>query len=529
MLSRRTVNPARWTRFLPEFGVVTVGVGLSLAAFLSVREGENEALKASFEREALEALDGIALELAAATDVVVGYAHHLALVPGERCGSQVYARSILERHPSLRGLSWNTLVSRDERDTFEAAQQARRPGFLLTERSRDGHLERAGARDRYVAVTCMEPETGNEKAIGYDLASDPVRAEAINRTLRSGKPAATARIRLVQETGRAAGVLVLQSARAPVSGQVVGCVSAVLRIDDVIERSLGKRATGARIVLEDLAGKRPEVLYPPESPPIRGDGLEVVRPLNVADRPWRLRALLPRAELDKRKSAQPWAWLAAGSFAMLLALRALRSERASRQLLRNVLPVHVAQRLERGEGRISDHHEEVAVLFADLVGFTGIAARLSPDELVRLLEDLFTRFDAITAAAGFEKIKTIGDSYMAVGGLDGTGDSAFRAVRMGQALVRATAEKGLRLRIGIHLGPVVAGVIGRTRLSFDLWGETVNVASRMEAHGLPGCILLSAEAYAALSGRIPCEARGTVTMKGLGDRPTWLVREGSSA
>ncbi|MEZ4403684.1 MAG: adenylate/guanylate cyclase domain-containing protein [Kofleriaceae bacterium] len=203
------------------------------------------------------------------------------------------------------------------------------------------------------------------------------------------------------------------------------------------------------------------------------------------------------------------------------------------RLLLNVLPGPIATRLKQGEGVIVDRFDDVSVLFADIVGFTAMSARTSPEALVAMLDDLFTRFDALADRHGLEKIKTIGDAYMVVAGVpEPTPDHAQRMARMGLdmlatlAAYAATRGIDLDIRIGIHSGPVVAGVIGRNKFIYDLWGDTVNTASRMESHGEPGRVHLSAATAAALGPGFECEARGELDIKGKGPMATlFLVRE----
>ncbi|MCL4288338.1 MAG: adenylate/guanylate cyclase domain-containing protein [Thermoleophilia bacterium] len=174
--------------------------------------------------------------------------------------------------------------------------------------------------------------------------------------------------------------------------------------------------------------------------------------------------------------------------------RALELEQArSERLLLNVLPGPVAARLKSRPGVIADHHPSVTVLFADLIGFTRLAERLPADELVAVLDRVFARWDALAAERGVEKIKTIGDAYMAAAGVpepraDHVEAVASLALAMRPELERCGREAGLELgiRAGIDTGPVVAGVIGQSRFIYDLWGDTVNTASRMESHAPPG-------------------------------------------
>ncbi|MBK9036828.1 MAG: HAMP domain-containing protein [Myxococcales bacterium] len=208
-------------------------------------------------------------------------------------------------------------------------------------------------------------------------------------------------------------------------------------------------------------------------------------------------------------------------------------KQTSDRLLLNVLPAPIATRLKQGEGVIVDRFDDVTVLFADIVGFTALSARTSPEVLVAMLDDLFTRFDALADRHGLEKIKTIGDAYMVVAGVpEKTPDHATRMARMGLDMLATLADYAttntleLTIRIGIHSGPVVAGVIGRNKFIYDLWGDTVNTASRMESHGLPSRVHVSGTTVAALGAQFEVEARGEIDVKGKGPMATFfLVRE----
>jgi adenylate cyclase len=203
--------------------------------------------------------------------------------------------------------------------------------------------------------------------------------------------------------------------------------------------------------------------------------------------------------------------------------------RANRLLL-NVLPSAIADRLKRGEEVIADRHKEVTVLFTDIVGFTPFAAVLEAREVVLLLDQIFSAFDRIAFELGLEKIKTIGDAYMLVGGApEAQADHADRVAKAALH-IRGTLEQlartrgmPLSMRIGMHSGEVVAGVIGKSKFTFDLWGDTVNTASRRESHGLPGRIHVSEATRQLLSGRYRFEERGVISVKGKGEMRTfWL-------
>ena len=202
----------------------------------------------------------------------------------------------------------------------------------------------------------------------------------------------------------------------------------------------------------------------------------------------------------------------------------------SERLVENMLPKRIATRLREGM-EIADRLPDVTVLFADLVGFTPLSSELAPDRLVALLDELFSRFDDLADRHGLEKIKTIGDAYMAVAGASARKpDDAKRAVALGLDMLaavtefRAEADLQLELRVGINSGPVVAGVIGRARYSYDLWGDTVNVASRMQSQGVPGAVHVSAATAAELHSAYALEPTGTLEIKGKGPMQTYLVR-----
>jgi len=206
-----------------------------------------------------------------------------------------------------------------------------------------------------------------------------------------------------------------------------------------------------------------------------------------------------------------------------------RLARENERLLLNILTGPIADRLKAGNETIADAFAEVTVLFADIVGFTQLSAARPAQAVVELLNDLFTRFDLAAREFGIEKIKTIGDAYMAVCGLpDPCPEHMERmmsmAVRMLRLAKEAGAERGMapRLRIGINSGPVVAGIIGRRKFIYDLWGDTVNLASRMESLGVPDGIQVTKPLFERLQGRYPFESRGAIEVKGKGAVETWV-------
>lgn len=209
-----------------------------------------------------------------------------------------------------------------------------------------------------------------------------------------------------------------------------------------------------------------------------------------------------------------------------------RKNDENERLLLNILPGPIADRLKHGEETIADYFPEVTVLFADIVGFTAMSATSSSGDLVAMLNRLFTAFDDSAQRLRIEKIKTIGDCYMAVAGLtmkldDPPAAMVEMAVDMQRAIDLINTQQGtsFQIRIGINCGPVVAGVIGKSKFIYDLWGETVNLASRMESHGVSGRIQISEAVYESVKDRFRTEPRGSIDIRGKGPMTTYLVND----
>jgi len=202
----------------------------------------------------------------------------------------------------------------------------------------------------------------------------------------------------------------------------------------------------------------------------------------------------------------------------------------SEHLLLNILPESIAKQLKDGHTNIADGFAEVTILFADIVGFTQLTTQISPTELLNLLNEIFTAFDQLTEKNGLEKIKTIGDAYMVVGGIplprsDHAQAIAEMALDMQQELAKFNAKYNseLNIRIGINTGPVVAGVIGMKKFIYDLWGDAVNTASRMESHGVAGCIQVTQSTYDCLEAQFIFKERGVIQVKGKGEMTTYFL------
>ena len=211
----------------------------------------------------------------------------------------------------------------------------------------------------------------------------------------------------------------------------------------------------------------------------------------------------------------------------------------SDKLLLNILPTTIAERLKSGEETIADHFDEASIVFADIVEFTQISAGAAPERIVQVLDDIFTKFDKISEKYGLEKIKTIGDCYMAVAGVpepnlnhaEAAANWALEVMEMmkdykfkhHESSDNSNGDIPIKFRIGMHCGPVVAGVIGKKKFIYDLWGDTVNTASRMEENGVSGMIHVSNRFKETLSNTKTFQDRGEIVIKGKGTMRTWFL------
>jgi guanylate cyclase len=206
-----------------------------------------------------------------------------------------------------------------------------------------------------------------------------------------------------------------------------------------------------------------------------------------------------------------------------------RFQRQSDDLLHNILPADIARRLKSDTTMIADDFDTASVLFADVVDFTPMSAEMSPPELVRLLNAVFTIFDGFVEELGLEKIKTVGDAYMVAAGVPVARPDHAHAIAELALRIRDHTENNhfdghdIRLRIGINSGPVVAGIVGTHKFAYDLWGDAVNTASRMESGGVPGSIQVTPATYELIRDKYVCEARGVVSVKGKGDMNTYIL------
>jgi adenylate cyclase len=232
-------------------------------------------------------------------------------------------------------------------------------------------------------------------------------------------------------------------------------------------------------------------------------------------------------------SVAAWNLIAVGVITLVVTVYFVRQrdrfQKQSDDLLHNILPDEIAARLKANASMIADSFESASVLFADVVDFTPMSAGMSAADLVGLLNRIFTTFDAFVEELGLEKIKTVGDEYMVASGVpvprrDHAEAVADLALRLRDHVASKEFEgRRIRLRIGINSGPVVAGIIGTHKFAYDLWGDVVNTASRMESEGLPGSIQISGSTFSLIEGRFVCERRGLIHVKGKGEMETYIL------
>jgi adenylate cyclase len=214
---------------------------------------------------------------------------------------------------------------------------------------------------------------------------------------------------------------------------------------------------------------------------------------------------------------------------LLLGLLRIEQDKSER-LLMQMLPKEVAPLLKEGNQTVAKRFDSLSVMFADIVGFTELSSKMSAEEVVELLNELYSYFDGLTEQFGLEKIRTIGDNYMvAAGAPTPRGDHALVMARMALEIMKyledptAVPRPDLQFRIGIASGPAVGGVVGTDKYHYDLWGQSINIASRMESQGVPGKIQITQETYEQIKGAFSCSYRGLIDIKGIGEMPTWFL------
>lgn len=278
------------------------GICTTLAIFILINATYLERNRLLFQQDAIQASALFRQELLSLVNILLGYADHLAVIDAVDCRSGTYARAILARHSSLRGLSSNALVSDRDRDTFETLHRVTQQNFQITELVQKGIVAPSKRRSQYAVVTCIEPLQGNERAIGFDLLSEPTRKRAIETAIATSLPSATSRINLVQDNREAAGVLIVTTVRQPKTQNIIGLASAVISFPNVFEKTFSNLPKDWSLRLYDNTGSSDDELFSIGEFIQVDTGSTVNQRFNIAERLWTLRIQLANRDIARSRA-----------------------------------------------------------------------------------------------------------------------------------------------------------------------------------------------------------------------------------
>ncbi len=559
-------------RYLPVGLAIALGVGLTLGASTLVRRWENQQVEQEFKQKADSLEVALQRNIEEYSQVTAALGAFFDAAPNvSRSDFQIFVNPFLKRYPAIRGTIWVLPVADRERKAYEqSVQKEGFANFRLLERDEQGKFFPAKQRPEYFAINYAAPLETYRSGIGFDLGSDAQIRPAVEKARDMGEIAASGRIVLFNGAGGFALYRPVYRRDAPQNTpqerrqSLRGIAYTVYQISQVVERAiLGLPLKGnLDFYIKDVSTpNNPQVLIfydatkggmvdnPPKPAPLTGSAAHLcgepgncTRNLTVADRQWQIEIRPAAGYFTFQTHATSTVVLVGGLvlsavlgaylFNFLRYTAEIESERhKSEMLLLNILPEAIASRLKKDQQTIAESFAEVTVLFADIVGFTQLSMRVSPTDLVHLLNRVFSTFDRLSEKHGLEKIKTIGDAYMAVGGLpkprpDHADAVAEMALEMQSEIAQFNVENNtnLSIRIGINTGPVVAGVIGKKKFIYDLWGDAVNTASRMESHGLPDAIHVTESTSQLLQEKFILEERGIIQIKGKGEMATYLLK-----
>ncbi|MEQ9001858.1 MAG: adenylate/guanylate cyclase domain-containing protein [Coleofasciculus sp. B1-GNL1-01] len=549
---------ARLYRYIPVGLTLTVGIGLSIAATVVAWGWSNHQTQVELQQRTDHLTTTFQRKIDEYYYMVVSLgAFHEASdqVQHEEYGS--FTQHFLSIHSGILTLGWLKPVSAQERPSYEAEMAERGlTNFSIYEYHSEKKQVVAKARSDYFPIT-FSPQ---KDVIGFDLASHPVGKTLLEKARTTGRLVATSKLKIPGKPPDSLTILLPlyhedmphntpDSRRQAFRGAMIGVYS----LEEIITSSLkGLSIDTLNFCLSDPSLPATEqylALYQSrtktvEMKPDSSSCQNYVfydHSIQIADQELSLRfweipensglAIPPLAGVTLLSGL-----LLTGTLVMYIVrslddFAAIEAEREkSELLLLNILPKAIADRLKQNQETIADSFTEATVLFADIVGFTQLSQRISPTELVKLLNEIFSAFDQLTETYGLEKIKTIGDAYMVVGGLPTPCDNhaaaiAEMALDMQQVIKQFNHQYHVELsiRIGINTGAVVAGVIGRKKFIYDLWGDAVNTASRMESHGLPGTIQVTTATYQDLQDQYVFQERGMIQVKGKGEMMTYFL------
>lgn len=546
-------------RYIPVGLTLGVGIGLSIAATVAAWGWVNNQTRLELQQQADNLTTTFQRKIDEYYYIAVSLsAFHQASDQAQQDDYEAFTQHFLSIHSGILTLGWVKPVSANERQSYEA-QMAEMgfPNFSIYEYHPVKKRVIAKARSDYFPIT-FSPQ---KDVIGFDLASHPVGKTLLEKARMTGQLVATSKLKIPGKQPDSLTILLPlyhkdmphntpESRRQAFRGAMIGVYS----LEEIITTALkGLQIDTLNFCLSDPSlpsrerylalyqSRTKTVQMKPDLSSCRNPVIYTHR-IQIADQ----QLLLSFWEIPRDSGLRipPLAGVTFLSGLLLTGLLVMYMVRSlqytaeieaerekSELLLLNILPKPIAERLKQNHQTIADSFTEATVLFADIVGFTHLSQRISATELVKLLNEIFSAFDQLTETYGLEKIKTIGDAYMVVGGLPTPCDNhaeaiADMALEMQQQVTQFSANYGepLKIRIGINTGPVVAGVIGRKKFIYDLWGDAVNTASRMESHGVPGGIQVSASTYQHLQDKFHFEARGTIPVKGKGEMMTYLLK-----
>ena len=576
---RSSTRTLRTARYLPVVAALAVGVSLSFAAFFYVDKLERARLAAEFAVLAAQPISAIQQQIQSDLGTVQSL---VAFYDGsqqvERSEFQTFAASILAWHPSIKALEWVPRVPASERKRYE--QRARREGhpeFRITELSPKGELVPAGSRAHYFPVYYVEPHNGNERALGFDLASDATRFETLEAAREAGDMRATAAIELVQAPGDDDGFLAV----APVYNRdtpdtvheqppdaLAGFVLAVFTVRDLVEAAFAPGSSSQRTTISNFS------LYVYDGALNNGQGrlyasstrranvpneeeilssIHLSGSVDVAGREWRIVVSPVEAFRGDRHIWLPWAVLLAGlgftaCAAPIYHLRRQGSARLNElatslneknQMLES-LSLHLSKYLPaqlyesiftgRQDIAIAPKRKKVTVFFSDIEDFTAATADLEPEDLTFLLNDYFTEMSVIAMKHGATIDKFVGDAMLMFFGdpeTNGVKEDAVACVRMAIAMQRRMVDlrakwhdmgyrRSFHMRVGINTGYCNVGNFGSSeRMDYTIIGGEVNVTARMESITEPDGITLTGETYALVRDHFDARAGEPVRLKGI--------------
>eukprot|EP00667_Euglena_gracilis_P004981 EG_transcript_5009 len=545
--------------------VFCLGVVAGVLVFLALQRSQQEALQAAFEQEAASLGASVASRIQCFTQTSQMLSGAMTLQPNvsrrQFAALVTLGKTLVE---GIYGTSWIPRVRYADRDAFVAAAQAEWPGFNITPWTPE---------PEYMVVYLIEPIGPNRASVGFNLFSNPSRRAAMEKARDTGAPVVTSRLRLVQEQeSNVWGVLytiaVYGSLQPPANLTLaerralhIGYVNGVIRIKSLVKDSAANYAAEGFVewflfdlnALQEDGSRNQSLLYtsglngvltPDDVAPLE---VPLVRhSIDIGTRSWSL-LMRPRDTLVARyKTTTPIIWMATVFLVTLLLCAgvlliankvrldaALRAERT--QLLDRLLPAQVSEfMMRRRTSRMAQTQPACCVLFMDVAGFTAFSSVLPAGTVVLFLKELFNTIDVHCGQHRIEKIKTIGDCYMAANGLFGEASLEENATRMLTCALRVIEDcqpildrHGLAMRGGVHGGEALCGLLGGTKPYFDLWGDTVNMASRLESSSLPGRVQVAAALHDLLAATHPefhfVPRPEKVVLKGKGPTRTWFA------